>query len=84
MRVAMPGALFRQNTSGGDVPIGATGEVVPGGSFVTFLVDDVHMNPEYYPEPERFDPGRFLEGVMGKKGVYTYVAWGAGRHPCRE
>ncbi|KAG7286276.1 hypothetical protein NEMBOFW57_008584 [Staphylotrichum longicolle] len=69
MRVAMPGAVFRQNTSGGDIPLGTTGEVVPDGSFATFLVDDVHMDPEYYPDPERFDPGRFLERGRGKKGL---------------
>jgi len=84
MRLAMPGAVFRKNTSGADVAIGATGEVVPDGSYVAFLVDDVHMNPEYYPDPETFNPGRFLREGKGKKGVHTFVGWGAGRHPCRE
>jgi sterol 14-demethylase len=35
VRVALAGALFRRNTSGGDIAIGETGEVVPDGSYAT-------------------------------------------------
>ncbi len=62
--------------------------MVPDGSFVAYLVDEVHMDPKVYAAPEEFNPGRFLSGgADGKgegKGAHEFVGWGSGRHPCRE
>jgi sterol 14-demethylase len=48
----------------------------------TYLVDDLHFNPEYYPEPERWDPGRYLPEHEGRSPPLPFVGWGTGRHPC--
>lgn len=83
IRIQLIGAACRKNVSDRDVPIGKTGEVVPRGGFVTYLVDDIHMNPEFYPDPERWDPGRYLPGrAEDKKEPYIYMGWGLARHPC--
>ncbi len=62
--------------------------MVPNGSFVAFLVDEVHMDPIVYEAPGEFNPGRFLGGGFGGKvegkGAHEFVGWGSGRHPCRE
>lgn len=88
IRLAMPGALFRKNTSGRDIAIGDTGEVIPDGSFATYLMDEVHMNPSFYPDPQRFDPSRYLDdgdiNASEKKEPHTFVGWGSGLHPCRK
>jgi len=84
MRVAMPGAVFRKNTSGFDIPIGDTGEVIPAGSFATYIQDEVHMDDKYYPDPTRFDPGRYERNEGGKGEPHTFVGWGSGMHPCRK
>ena len=80
IRVALAGALFRKNTSGGDIAIGETGEVVPDGSYATYLIDEVHMDPD----PLRFDPARYLGKADVKQETQGYVGWGSGLHPCRE
>lgn len=85
IRVSMPGAVFRKNTSGSSVPIGETGQVIPDEAFVAFLSDNIHMDPNFYPEPQRFNPGRYLvEDSDKQKEAHTYVGWGCGRNPCRE
>ena len=38
-----------------------------------------HMNPDYFPEPEKFDPSRF-EG--SGPAPYTYVPFGGGVNIC--
>lgn len=49
-----------------------------------YHVDDLHFNPEYYPEPERWDPGRYLPEHEGRSPPLPFVGWGTGRHPCGE
>ncbi|KAI0484356.1 cytochrome P450 6A1 [Xylariaceae sp. FL0804] len=83
IRLVMPGAAFRKNTTGRDLPIGATGEVIPAGAFAAYMVDDVMLDPDVYAEPMKFDPGRYLEDrAEDRKVPHAYVGWGAGRHPC--
>lgn len=85
MRITLPGAVFRRNISDHDIPIGNSGEVIPPGAFAAYHLEDVHFDPELYPEPYTYDPGRFLgEGDrIGKAGgPHSFVGWGSGRHPC--
>ena len=39
--------------------------VVPGNSMITFSPYLVHRHPEFWPEPERFDPERFRDPAAG-------------------
>jgi len=82
IRHQMTGTAFRKNVGNTDVPIGKTGEIVPKGSFAVYHLDDLHFNPEYYPEPERWNPGRFLPEQEGTGAPLPFVGWGTGRHPC--
>ncbi|KAM7190412.1 Cytochrome P450 [Rhypophila sp. PSN 637] len=91
IRLAMPGAMFRKNTSGKPVRIGGDEtkievNVIPDGAYAAFHLDSVHMNPELYPDPMRFNPGRYLDDHEQKEQKqeqpHTYLGWGAGRHPC--
>lgn len=82
IRLQLVGTAFRRNVSDHDVVISkATNEIIPKDAFAMYLIDDVHMNPAIYPDPERFDPGRFERGE-DKKAEFSYVGWGMGRHPC--
>jgi len=38
--------------------------------------------PEYFPEPERFDPSRYAPGREEDKQSFTWLPFGAGRHRC--
>lgn len=74
IRLHTTGSVFRRNISGQDVSLGSSGEIVPKGSFAIYSVDDMHMNKEYYPEPERWDPARYEGG-----NDPPYMGWGLGR-----
>jgi sterol 14-demethylase len=60
-----------------------SGGLVKPGDFVVYSLADVHLNPEIYSRPTEFDPSRFGPGrEEDKKGTFSYLGWGAGRHPC--
>ena len=56
--------------------------VVPGNSMITFSPYLVHRHPEFWPEPERFDPERFRDPRGGRRHHYAYVPFGAGPRQC--
>jgi len=56
--------------------------VVKRGDFLAYSMGDVHLNPDYYPEPYKYDPGRWLRPDPLPNAPYTFLGWGAGRHPC--
>ncbi|KAF3767736.1 cytochrome P450 [Cryphonectria parasitica EP155] len=58
-------------------------EVIPDGSYATFLLDLAHFNPEIYTEPLRFDPSRYeAHRAEDERVPYAFIGWGVGRHPC--
>lgn len=54
-RVTMTQSLIRRNMH---EEIKVEGQVVRQGDYVVYPVHDFHVNPEYYPEPHKNDPGR--------------------------
>jgi cytochrome P450 len=78
-RISLSVIALRRNM-GQDVNI--HGRVVKRGDFLLYPSSDTNMNPEYYPEPEKYDPGRWLRPDPVPDAAYPFVGWGAGRHPC--
>ena len=70
---------FRRNL-GEDTKIG--GRVVRRGDFLVYPPSDAHLNPDYYPEPHKYDPGRWLRPDPVPNTAFPFLGWGAGRHPC--
>ena len=52
------------------------------GDFLAYPLTDVHLDPKYYPEPYKYDPGRWLRPDPPLTDIYPFLGWGAGRHPC--
>lgn len=41
------------------------------------------MDPSVYPNPEKWDPSRYLpDRAEDKKVSMGYLGWGIARHPC--
>ncbi|KAJ7127689.1 cytochrome P450, partial [Mycena epipterygia] len=80
LRLTTTGVALRRNLVH-DVAIGT--QTIAGGDFLAYSLADVHFDAEIYPEPFKFDPGRYDAGREQDKGTpFAFLGWGAGRHPC--
>jgi len=83
IRLNLLGTALRKNTSGKALPTGNGNEVIPPGAFVTYATGDIHLDPEVYRDPHKWDPSRYLpDRAEDKKKDFGFVGWGVGRHPC--
>ncbi|GAB1524246.1 hypothetical protein RhiTH_007399 [Rhizoctonia solani] len=78
IRLIVSGAALRRVTSG-DTEI--DGKKIPNGTFLVYSVGETHTDPNIYPNPTQYDPGRYAEG-QDKAQTYGFLGWGVGRHPC--
>ena len=51
-------------------------------TFIIPNLSDVHGDPKIFPNPERFDPGRFLDGEGKFYAHPGMVAFGIGKREC--
>ncbi|KAI4659298.1 uncharacterized protein J4E78_005725 [Alternaria triticimaculans] len=84
LRLNLLGTAFRRNISGKNIPTGNGDEVIPPGAFVTYAPGDIHYDPEIYPDPQKWDPARYMpdRAEDKKKAAHGFLGWGSGRHPC--
>ncbi|KAJ4247494.1 hypothetical protein NW762_013171 [Fusarium torreyae] len=83
MRFTMSGTIVRKNIGSKNVPVGDTGSFIPPGSLAVYAAQDVHMNPETYRDPEKWDPSRHDVGrAEGATTPHSFLGWGSGNHPC--
>ena len=55
---------------------------VPAGSRVLVNLFNIHRDPRHWPDPERFDPDRFLPEARKGSHRFAYLPFGAGPHLC--
>ncbi|HEX7133787.1 MAG TPA: cytochrome P450 [Iamia sp.] len=65
-----------------DVPFG--GHVIPAGSIVAYSPYVSHRLPDVWPDPDRFDPERWIPGspTFHEPTPYAYVPFGGGSRRC--
>ncbi len=55
------------------------GYVLPPRTTVLIHLPQVHLSPEMYPNPERFEPERFMQGSVS---TFGWLPFGGGLHAC--
>ena len=76
---AVAGGTMRALSSAVRLP---SGERLPAGARVVVPSFTVHRNPRHWPDPEKFDPGRFTpEGSKGRH-KQAFQAFSSGPRGC--
>jgi cytochrome P450 len=79
MRLYPPGPYgARQATE--DLVLGEY--TIPEGTTIFYPFWAVHMNPEYWPDPEVFDPERFTPEASAGRPRLAYIPFGVGPRSC--
>jgi cytochrome P450 family 6 len=52
------------------------------GTQVVIPVEALQHDPQYYPEPDKFDPERFSEEAKNRRHHYVYLPFGEGPRLC--
>lgn len=75
-----PPAFINGRTAVGDCELG--GYFVPKGTMVMLNVVGTHYHPEFWDNPEKFDPARFLNDRDKSRHMCAYYPFGVGARMC--
>jgi cytochrome P450 len=79
MRVHPPAWLLIRQARGAD-EIG--GYPIPSGRVILISPYVIHRHPDFWEDPEKFDPDRFLPERSQKRPRLAYLPFGAGQRMC--
>jgi cytochrome P450 len=54
----------------------------PAGTSVSLFIPAMHYNPNYWDNPDRFNPSNFDDELVRKRDPFAFVPFGAGRRMC--
>ncbi|XP_011872735.1 PREDICTED: cytochrome P450 4C1-like, partial [Vollenhovia emeryi] len=75
-----PSAHLISRNTGEDVELSSY--LVPAGTFVLLDIYGVHRDPNFWPNPEVFDPDKFLPEKIRNRHPYSYIPFSAGPRNC--
>ncbi|KAL6958155.1 hypothetical protein U1Q18_049024 [Sarracenia purpurea var. burkii] len=56
--------------------------IFPAGTAILISVAGVHFNPEYYPNPWKFDPENFSPEAMENRPKLAFMPFSVGARNC--
>uniref|UniRef100_A0A182MMT4 Cytochrome P450 n=1 Tax=Anopheles culicifacies TaxID=139723 RepID=A0A182MMT4_9DIPT len=65
-----------------DYTIPGTKHVIPKDTLITIPVYALHRDPEFYPDPNQFNPDRFLPDEVKQRHPYVFIPFGEGPRIC--
>ncbi|MFI9407858.1 cytochrome P450 [Nocardia sp. NPDC052316] len=79
MRLYPPGPYGAREVSE-DLRVGDY--TIPAGATIFYPIWAVHLNPEYWPQPEVFRPERFTAAESAGRPRFAYIPFGLGPRSC--
>ena len=79
LRLYPPGWILTRRTNAATM---LGGHPLPPGSTILFSPYALHRDPEFFPEPERFDPDRWLPERAKTVPRYAMIPFSAGQRKC--
>lgn len=58
------------------------GYTIPAKSLVYLSPHAMHRNPQYFPEPDRYNPERWADGLEGRLPRHVYIPFSGGPRIC--
>lgn len=71
-----PPAFIITRNSTKDFRIPDTDMIIPANTDININVFSVHRDPEYYPNPDKFDPERFTPENVRNRKPFTFIPFG--------
>ena len=56
--------------------------LIPAGTILHIDIHGTHTDPNFWPNPEIFDPDRFLSEKIRNRHPYSYLPFSAGPRNC--
>lgn len=81
LRKYPPGTMIARKCSE-DYPIEGTDVVLEKGTGVMISILGLHKDPEYFPNPEKFDPDRYNDENRVNIPSCVYMPFGEGPRIC--
>ena len=77
VRMTSPAAALRRNLV---KELKLDGVVIKPGDFLLYPMSGLHMDPDIYTDPSKFDPERYVEErAEDRKEAFAFLGWGAGK-----
>lgn len=77
-----PAAILLLRTANCDYQVPNSDKVIEKGTRVFIPLYSIHHDPDIYPNPEMFDPGRFAPEEVKKRHPMAFLAFGSGPRNC--